>query len=167
MESTMPAQRLPGTTRLLRETASEAPGAGTDALEGLVWQRRVHLGVKKPEGVSLPTGRPTGPFSFPVMSQREWRGGRGSGPSVLRAGCQDPCTCLTVGPSWARLSPFVHQLLLLHPTRAPPAQGGAARGPQLGKEGSPGALRGARVQGRGRKRVPVGPGGGRVPPATA
>lgn len=85
MESTMPAQRLPGTTRLLRETASEAPGAGTDALEGLVWQRRVHLSVKKPEGVSLPTGRPTGPFSFPVMSQREWRGGRGSGPSVLRA----------------------------------------------------------------------------------
>lgn len=136
-------------TRSLGETAPRSLALEQPPREGWAWQRREHLGVERPDGVSLCPRPPHGPGS------PSWRLPRGAAVTgVERSRGQDrPCS----GPfRWAartvRLSDCGTLLGLpaaLHAlTAAPPSKGPACPG---GKEGSPGALRGARVQGRGRK----------------
>lgn len=94
----------------------------------------VHLGVKSLMESALGAALHAR-FSFPgvcprgLLSQRAERSPRARtvrAPGLFGVASQDRRMSLTVGPTWTRLSPFMHELLLLHPTTA--GQGGLSRG---------------------------------------
>lgn len=106
----------------------------TDALGGDGFGRGGASGREKPDEVSHGAA-PHARFSFPgvcprgLLSQRAGRSPRARtvrAPGLFGVASQDRRTSLTVGPTWTRLSPFMHELLLLHPTTA--GQGELSRG---------------------------------------
>lgn len=129
---------------------------------GWVWQRRMHLGMEKPAGVSLcPRSRPRAWFSFPGVCPRgaavtgsgeEAKGQDVRAPGLSRFGCQDPCTYLTVRPSWHTWHPSSTNYYFSaqqRGTRQPRED--TALGHSWARRALQGLCEAPRVQGRGRK----------------